>query len=133
MRWFRLVRIVEINRGLKKSSLDLYVGQRHFIHIDPQRSKWKTGKTYEPGETFFKQKNCLPINIHENGHEALILNLKLKGENMWDKMRSKREGEFAEVDDKCLVYAHHVLESIAHIFWDCRMVGRAWELFNWHD
>lgn len=64
-----------------------------------------------------------PINIHENWHEALIPNLTVKWENMWDKTRSKREGKFTEVDDKCLVCTHHILESITHVFWDYRMHG----------
>lgn len=56
-----------------------------------------------------QSKNHVPINIHEKWHEALIPYLKVKWENMWDKMRSKREGEITEVDDKCLVCAHHIL------------------------
>lgn len=71
---------------------------------------------------------------------------KFKWGTVWDKMRSKKEGDFiwslwqkvvainswrvrfiAEIDDKCLMCALNIPETIAHRFWDCKCARRAWD------
>lgn len=66
--------------------------------------------------------------------------------NVWDKTWTRKEGTFIwsiwhkamavntwcvmfikDIDDKCCMCNNDILKAIAHMFWDCRIVRRAWD------
>jgi hypothetical protein len=94
----------------------------------------------------FKLPSKEKIIIPETSQETQKRFQKLKWGNVWDKMRSKKEGDFIwslwhkvvavnswrvrfidEIDDKCLMCALDIPETIAHRFWDCKFARRAWD------
>lgn len=75
-RWFRLVYIMEIDRGPHKLSYDIFVRSCNSIRIVPLRLRWKGGEnflsyTLAIGRDLLQLKNPPPRSISNNWHGAL--------------------------------------------------------------
>jgi hypothetical protein len=146
----RHVRVVEIKRGAKLTSVFMFYGRSDRLEWDPDRYQWDASTpfmNYTPalGRLILKRKHKIPDVVNTKWQGVLPENYKLRWENVWDSERIWKEvgliwltwhravainewrGQINYATPQgCLVCLTGDMESILQRFWKCKSAKATW-------
>jgi hypothetical protein len=151
MRGFvRRVRVVELKRGLKKTSILMFYGRSDSLAWDPARYQWNTSTPFmnysaDLGRKILKAKHKIPDVIESKWQGVLPANFRLRWDNTWDSERICKEagliwltwhravainewrGQFTTTTPQgCPMCLSGAPELVLHRFWECKSAKVAW-------
>ena len=147
----RRVRVVEVKRGPKKTSMLLFYGKTHDLEWDPDRFQWPGGVhfmlfTAKLGRKLLLKRHALPSVVEKKSGGILAPTYKLRWMNTWDKEREKKEAGLLwaiwhmgvavnawrgknqnQLDQCCMICRNGTRETVLHCFWECPAARQTWD------
>ena len=144
------VRIIEVTRGPKKTSVWLYYGLVSKLEWDPSCMHWPESKefikyTSNQGRELLRRQARIPNVVEKKWDRVLPTTYKLRWSNIWDSERVRKEVSLMwmiwhkavavnvrrgvisqEIDQNCSVCLKGIRETVLYRFGKCSAAQRAW-------